>query len=62
MVQNLKTQNLSFCTTNGIDHNLSAPRTPQQNGVVERKNRTLEDNARTMLITSKLPQFIGQGP
>ena len=57
MVQNLKTQNLSFCTTNGIDHNLSAPRTPQQNGVVERKNRTLEDIARTMLIASNLPQF-----
>ena len=55
-------QFLCFCTTNGIDHNFSAPRTPQQNGVVERKNRTLEDNARTMLITSKLPQFIGQGP
>ena len=34
-----------------------APRTPQRNGVVERKNRTLEDVAGTMLIASKLPQF-----
>ncbi|XP_015158487.1 uncharacterized protein [Solanum tuberosum] len=43
-----------FCAENGINHNFSAPRTPQQNGVVERKNRTLVDNARTMLIDSGL--------
>ena len=30
-----------FCDDLGIEHNFSAPRTPQQNGVVERKNRTL---------------------
>ncbi|XP_049342929.1 uncharacterized protein LOC125807259 [Solanum verrucosum] len=39
-----------FYAKNGINHNFSAPRTPQQNGVVERKNRTLVDIARTMLI------------
>src|SRR5215216_1546181 len=33
----------------GITHELSAPHTPQQNGVVERKNRTLVEMARTML-------------
>jgi transposase InsO family protein len=33
----------------GIKHELSAPYTPQQNGVVERKNRTLIDMTRTML-------------
>ncbi|XP_069143555.1 uncharacterized protein [Solanum lycopersicum] len=43
-------QFLQFCTTNGIEHNFSAPRTPQQNGVVERKNRTLEDIARTICM------------
>ncbi|CAM8943818.1 unnamed protein product [Rhodiola kirilowii] len=43
-----------FCNDQGIDHNFSAPRTPQQNGVVERKNRTLEDMTRTMLIESRL--------
>ena len=45
-----------FCTEHGMDHNFSAPRTPQQNGVVERKNRSLEDMARTMLIASGLPR------
>jgi hypothetical protein len=33
----------------GIKHEFSSPYTPQQNGVVERKNRTLPDMARTML-------------
>ena len=36
-------QFLDFCKENGVGHNFSAPRTPQQNGVVKRKNRTLED-------------------
>ena len=35
----------------------SAPRTPQQNGVVERKNRTLIEAARSMLSTSRLPIY-----
>ena len=30
-----------YCNELGIRHNFSAPRTPQQNGVVERKNKTL---------------------
>jgi transposase InsO family protein len=33
----------------GIGHELSVPYTPQQNGIVERKNRTLIEAARTML-------------
>ena len=32
----------NFYNEHGIDHNFSAPRTPQQNGIVERKNKTLE--------------------
>ena len=31
----------SFCNECGFEHNFLAPRTPQQNGAVERKNRTL---------------------
>ena len=33
------------------------PRTPQQNGVVERKNRSLEELAKTMLNETKLPKY-----
>ncbi|GJS10599.1 retrovirus-related pol polyprotein from transposon TNT 1-94 [Tanacetum coccineum] len=41
----------------GIEHQTSTPRTPEQNGVVERRNRTLVEAARTMLSASKLPLF-----
>ncbi|GJZ60305.1 retrovirus-related pol polyprotein from transposon TNT 1-94 [Tanacetum coccineum] len=41
-----------------IFHQKSVPRTPQQNGVVERRNRTLVEAARTMLIFSKAPIFL----
>ncbi|GJU39358.1 retrovirus-related pol polyprotein from transposon TNT 1-94 [Tanacetum coccineum] len=45
-----------FCNTNGITHNFSSPCTPQSNGVVERKNRTLQEMSRTMLNEQSLPQ------
>ena len=45
----------SFCKDNGISQQFSAARTPQQNGVVERKNRTLIEAARTMLLDAKMP-------
>ncbi|GKB34759.1 retrovirus-related pol polyprotein from transposon TNT 1-94 [Tanacetum coccineum] len=38
-----------------IEHQTSTPRTPEQNGVVERRNRTLVEAARTMLSAFKLP-------
>ena len=38
-----------FLEEEGIKHEFSSPYTPQQNGVVERKDRTLLDMARTML-------------
>nr|GFC61121.1 retrovirus-related Pol polyprotein from transposon TNT 1-94 [Tanacetum cinerariifolium] len=42
----------------GITHQMSSVRTPQQNGVVERRNRTLVEAARTMLIFSRAPFFL----
>ena len=39
----------SFCTRSGISQEFSAPITPQQNGVVERKNRVIQEMVRAML-------------
>jgi transposase InsO family protein len=38
-----------FCLEHGIDQQFLAPRVPQQNGVMQRKNRTLVEMARTIL-------------
>ncbi|GJU07167.1 putative ribonuclease H-like domain-containing protein [Tanacetum coccineum] len=40
---------------NQVDYKIKVIRTPQQNGVAERRNRTLIEAARTMLADSKLP-------
>nr|GFC47282.1 putative ribonuclease H-like domain-containing protein [Tanacetum cinerariifolium] len=42
----------------GITQQFSVARTPQQNGVVERRNRTLVEAARTMLTLANLPSFL----
>nr|GFC33976.1 retrovirus-related Pol polyprotein from transposon TNT 1-94 [Tanacetum cinerariifolium] len=42
----------------GITHQMSSVRTPQQNRVVERRNHTLVEAARTMLIFSRAPLFL----
>ncbi|GJY19207.1 retrovirus-related pol polyprotein from transposon TNT 1-94 [Tanacetum coccineum] len=42
----------------GISHETSVARSPQQNGVVERRNHTLIEVARTMLIYAKAPLFL----
>ncbi|GJY18844.1 retrovirus-related pol polyprotein from transposon TNT 1-94 [Tanacetum coccineum] len=47
-----------FCNANGITHNFSAPRTLQSNGMVERKNRTLQEmgysqNSKSYIILNK---------
>ncbi|GJX98989.1 putative ribonuclease H-like domain-containing protein [Tanacetum coccineum] len=44
-----------FCREKGIKREYSVARTPQQNGIAERRNRTLIEAARTMLANSKLP-------
>nr|GEY56491.1 putative ribonuclease H-like domain-containing protein [Tanacetum cinerariifolium] len=44
-----------FCEEKGIKREFSVAKTPQQNRVAERRNRTLIEAARTMLANSKLP-------
>nr|GFC48453.1 retrovirus-related Pol polyprotein from transposon TNT 1-94 [Tanacetum cinerariifolium] len=44
-----------FCSRKGIKREFSNARTPQQNGVAERRNKTLIEVARTMLADAKLP-------
>nr|GEZ22746.1 ribonuclease H-like domain-containing protein [Tanacetum cinerariifolium] len=44
-----------FCSQKGIKREFSNAMTPQQNGVVEKRNRTLIEAARTMLADAKLP-------
>nr|GFB54003.1 hypothetical protein [Tanacetum cinerariifolium] len=46
-----------FFKEEGIEHQTSTAQTPNQNGVVERRNRTLVEAARTMLSASKLYLF-----
>ena len=46
-----------YCDDHGIDHNFSAAGVPQQNGIVERKNRTLVEAGKTMLAEAKLPKY-----
>ncbi|GJX47052.1 retrovirus-related pol polyprotein from transposon TNT 1-94 [Tanacetum coccineum] len=56
MEQSLRTKLwMIFCREKGIKREYSVARTPQQNGVAERRNRTLIEAARTMLADSKLP-------
>ncbi|KAI3729851.1 hypothetical protein L6452_18522 [Arctium lappa] len=45
----------TFCEEKGIERQYSAPRTPQQNGIAERRNRTLIEAARSLLADSRLP-------
>ncbi|GJR69307.1 uncharacterized mitochondrial protein-like protein [Tanacetum coccineum] len=45
----------AYWDAQGITHNFLAPRTPQSNGIVERKNRTLQEMSRTMLNEQSIP-------
>nr|GEW22065.1 hypothetical protein [Tanacetum cinerariifolium] len=47
----------AFFKEEGTEHQTFTPRTPEQNGFVERQNRTLVEAARTMLSALKLPLF-----
>jgi len=48
----------TFCEKHGIVHEISSPTTLQQNGVVERKNRTLQEMARTMIHAKNLAKHL----
>ncbi|GKB28763.1 retrovirus-related pol polyprotein from transposon TNT 1-94, partial [Tanacetum coccineum] len=67
IVQNIQTNNgtkfvnqtlRAYYEDVGISHQISVARSPQQNDVVKRQNRTLVEVARTMLIFSKAPLFL----
>ena len=45
-----------YCTTQGIRMEKTIPRTLQQNGVVERMNRTFNEHARSMRLHAGLPK------
>ena len=46
-----------FCVDAGIEHQYTTVYTPQQNGVSERKNRTIMEMARCLLFEKKLPKI-----
>jgi transposase InsO family protein len=48
---------MDYCNNHGIKRQFSVARTPQQNGVVERKNMTVQEMARTMIMDSKLTRY-----
>ncbi|GJR47278.1 zinc finger, CCHC-type containing protein [Tanacetum coccineum] len=45
-----------YCKENGITRQLTAPYSPQQNGVVERRNRTIMSTTRCMMKATNIPQ------
>nr|GFA93615.1 retrovirus-related Pol polyprotein from transposon TNT 1-94 [Tanacetum cinerariifolium] len=47
----------AYFAAEGIQHQTFVARTLEQNGVVERRNRTLVESARTMLSAAKVPLF-----
>ena len=50
-----KTIYAEFCYKYGISHEFFAPKTPQQNRIFERKNRTLQEMTRVTLNNKTLP-------
>ena len=48
----------NFCSKEGIQRELIAPHNPQQNGVIERKNRTIVGAARALLHDQGLPMHL----
>jgi hypothetical protein len=56
MVGNISTETYNFFFKNkGIIHKTSCVRTPQQNGITERKNRHILETARSLLFENHVP-------
>jgi transposase InsO family protein len=49
------TEFAEFCEENGVKHFTTAPYTPQQNGMVERRNQTIVEMARCLLKAMEVP-------
>ena len=49
---------ITYCEKNRIKYELSCPRTLQQNGVIDRKNHTLQEIVRTMISECMLSQYL----
>ena len=47
----------TFCNDQGKHQEFSSTKTPQQNGIVKRKNRVIQEMARVMLHNKKMPKF-----
>ena len=47
-----------YCREAGIKREITTPYTPKQNGVAERKNRTIVETVRAMLHDQVLPKFL----
>ncbi|XP_020588089.1 uncharacterized protein LOC110029931 [Phalaenopsis equestris] len=46
----------NFCATKGVKHDFIVPKTPQQNGVAQRMNRTITERARSRKLHASLPK------
>ena len=49
---------MEYCSAEGIKREHTVPHTPQQNGVVEQKNKTMVGAAKAMLFDQGLPLFL----
>ena len=47
-----------ICSSNGINHEVTAPYTPQHNGISKRKNRTLVNMIRSMQKQKQMPHYL----
>jgi transposase InsO family protein len=49
---------VAFCKEDKIRRELIVPHNPQQNGVAERKNRTIEESVKAMMNDQNLSMFL----